>query len=462
MAIEMFLPYENGLDIGVGLNSVNGQILSNAVSFGPPTGPEGGGGQIVTKDMIVVNSFEALKESLGIDVSVSAQYLMFSASEKFSYAKSSSFNHTSSFAIARCVVQNPTLSVNDAALKPDAAEFLTEGNIERFKEIFGDCFVRGMISGGELYVVFQFDSDNQSEQEKVSNKFSASFNAIIVGVQIDTDVEWMNAMTSGSTKLALSQFQQGGQGIDFAIKSDTSSDPAAFIKAIIDLMNNFVGAVSANPVPSSVFVQQYSTLPLPGESDFGDIQLKIDSIQQIAKNHDDLLTLINDLEFITANPDKFDGIPSNDILTNWKNFYADELNTMLAAASACANDVTQCRIIPRNDPDNFALFQNIKRKDAQTVEMVAVPDVVTSLDQISQNNIKASVENAQDQMNLVGLVPIVQNFFVLDKSDLGDCIVQTDPVAGTIVPKNTNVILFKPFMKDVIIVHGPPVHFFLV
>src|SRR5262245_15375463 len=97
------IPWAPGMDYGMGVNLLNGQIAGKGVDPGEIKG--GAGGQIVTYDMMLINTMEELYSSIGISVEVSGSYGLFSADGKFKYSKEAKFNSQSTFLLARCVVQ---------------------------------------------------------------------------------------------------------------------------------------------------------------------------------------------------------------------------------------------------------------------------------------------------------------------------------------------------------------------
>jgi len=437
MAIPDNLPFKGGMSIGVGINSVTGKLVSKGVTFSDPKPSVGDTGQRVFKDMMVVNTFQDLQESLGIDVNASASYGLFSADDKFNYTKNSKYNSKSTYAVARCIVHNPPLSIDDAKLKDEAGNLLTQGNDNEFADVYGDCFVRGIFSGGELYTIFQFDSNDSSEQTSVSNSFSGSVSGLAAGGSLSVDVNTQKAIQNRSTKITLTQIQIGGSGMDFSLnigQALASSDPAtAMIQSISNLMDHFAEIVKGNPVAASVIVQPYTSLLLPKKPNFEDLLLRKTCLDQVAANYQSRLTLLNDLTFISLNPDKFDGLPEDGVLKSWIDFFSNQITNLLKGASSCVDDIKQCVVPALDTPADFSKFSKIVRKNGPA--LVKVPAVV-GMDSAQ----------AQSQIKAAGFTPVVQFEVTSDaKADFSK-ISRTSPTADQLAALGSNVILILPML----------------
>jgi hypothetical protein len=96
----------SGEEIGMGFNSESGLAAGTALEGFTVGDDAAAGGQEVSASITIVNSHEELMSRLGMAFDAQGRYGFFSASAKAEFSESSSYNSTSTFLVARCVVQN--------------------------------------------------------------------------------------------------------------------------------------------------------------------------------------------------------------------------------------------------------------------------------------------------------------------------------------------------------------------
>ncbi len=341
MADSIDIPYANGMDYGMGVNFRDGSIAGLAVDPGAPkAAPTGAGGQTVRYDLNIINTFDDLYKSLGIDVSAGGQYALFKASAKFDYASETKFNSQSTFVVAHCVVENAFAQIENARIVEgsDAYDLLKAGNTTLFQQKYGDGFVRGLQTGGEFFAVISITSSTREEQESIAAKLSAQYGALFAQVSVEFNFnDQMKSQTSKS-EIHVSTYQRGGTGDQTSITSD--------VDAVMKRLAAFPAQVLANPVAYSAQLARYITIPLPAGPNPLDIEAQNQALREYAANQLLIRTKRNDLEFVQLHPDFFVSPPSEDDLNAWQTFFTTEESALLSQASRCSDDATMCPTAP--------------------------------------------------------------------------------------------------------------------
>ena len=354
------IPWVQGMNYGMGVNLLNGDIAGKAVDPGMITGPTLAGGQTVRYNLTIINSFEELYSSIGISVEASGHYGLFSASGKFNYAKESKFNSQSTFLLARCVVENAFTQAEDAQLKTEASKLLEQGKSDIFQQRYGDGFIRGMQTGGEFFAVISITSSNQEEQETIAAKLQAEYGNMFAAVEVDSSVDSKTKSKVSKSERRVSTYQRGGSGDEQILTSD--------IEAVMARLKAFPSQVKANPVPYDVQVANYNTLALPEGPNLLDIQAQKDALADYARIQLKLLSLRNDIEFLQLHSDFFVNPPNSSTLTQWQEFVTDQINQLKRQASKCANNpVGGCDLFAFKLPEGFFMPERKLHSSKQVI-----------------------------------------------------------------------------------------------
>lgn len=339
------IPWARGMNYGIGVNLLNGDIAGKAVDPGEITGA---GGQTTRYNLTLINSFEELYSSIGISVEASGQYGLFNASGKFNYAKESKFNSQATFLLARCVVENAFTQAEDPQIKPEASELLRQGKADVFQQRYGDGFVRGMQTGGEFFAVISVTSSSQEEQKSIAASLQAKYGGLFASAGVDVNLDSSTKSKVSRSELSISTYQRGGTGDEQSLTAD--------VEAVMARLKAFPTQVKNNPVPYDVQVASYNTLALPEGPNPIDIQAQKDALADYARIQLKLLSLRNDIEFLQLHSDFFENPPSSSTLTQWQEFVTDQLNQLQRQASKCAdNPVGGCNLFAFKLPDGFSM-----------------------------------------------------------------------------------------------------------
>src|SRR5215470_4949385 len=146
----------NGEEIGQGFNSDTGLPVGTALDFDLPTGDTS---QDTFSDCTIVTTHEEVMDSIRMSFQADGRYGVVGAgSVKADFAKSTQFNSTSSFVVAKMVVGNLIRRGHNFRIRTgddSPKALLDSGQTDKFKTAFGDSFVRGLYTGGEFYAVIR-------------------------------------------------------------------------------------------------------------------------------------------------------------------------------------------------------------------------------------------------------------------------------------------------------------------
>lgn len=362
------IPYSEGMNYGLGINTLNGSVLGNGVDEGAITEPTNAKGQNVSRNLTKIDTYESIEKTLGISAEANVQYGIFSAEGKFKFTKQCSFNSHSTFLLLHCVVENPFSQCEDAQLKAKAAELLEKADFDSFNDIYGDSFVRGIRTGGEFYAVISITDTTLESQQAVAAALEASF------LGFGSSKGKFNSSEhnkSGKLKIQITSYQAGGSGSE-------ETKPVESIDEAITRSHDFPSIILKNPVPISVQVASYKTLGIKMPSSEM-LEKKRKVLKEISKLKSDYEILINDMNFAVENQDFFQTTHSPKQYKDWAKFFAKELDAIIESASDCLSNIDKCMIpdglhFPEDFDYNYFERRKLTEVTAtKTVEAKAAP-----------------------------------------------------------------------------------------
>jgi hypothetical protein len=327
--------FVNGFTYCVGVDTPSGEAR-NIAATGSPSPVPGAGGDIVAFSMTEVSTVEDLHTALGISASVSGGFGLFSASARFTYANQCTVHSNSVFLVVSVTVTNAFQSIPAPGITADASKLLAAGNDKRFRDEFGDMFVRGIMTGGQFFGVIQVITRDQSDSRDVSASLSASYAGFSASGTFDSS--FSKTVSTHQTKVTC--YREGG---DFVRNGQSGAPVPTQVDAMIDAATSFPRTVRGNAVAYTALLDGYSILPLPNPPNFIDLQQQKDVLTQCAALRDQDLQWINDISYIAQNQDQFINVDPA-ALNNWRNDVSADLNTIAAAASAALNDPAAARV----------------------------------------------------------------------------------------------------------------------
>ena len=154
------------LIVGRGFNSLTLDEKAIGIVDENVIRPMGAAGQIVTYEIRQIEDITELRKSLNVSASASLAGGVGAGSIKGRFISSLNFNSYSLFLFIHVRVANASHALKDYLLTETAINFLKEYGRDAFFETFGDEFVAGYTTGGELIAIVEIR--NQTIQEKMS------------------------------------------------------------------------------------------------------------------------------------------------------------------------------------------------------------------------------------------------------------------------------------------------------
>lgn len=433
--MQQFIPYRPGIELGRGFNTLTGEVRGQAVNGDIKTSENNG--QQVVATATIVDSQEKMLETLNVSVEASMHYGMFSGEASFGYSQQSSVTSHSTYVVAQCRVENAYKSYTDPKLTDDAAKVMTDGGPAAFNDSYGNSFVRGMRSGGELYVIFQLTSSITEEQEKVAASLQIAVQGFIAGGELDVAVEHVNQSMKTLSSTQITFYQRAG--------TDESAAPVTDVKQILERLRAFPKI--ANNAPSGYLAEivDYQVLALPPFDKLG-YQQREEVIVECAKLKLKYQSIRAELELVRTNPQLFEetckkttqgtGTDENykyneADLINANDQYTSVLNYLNRHARKIMNKEIEPNLFVLSDYDKKLsddLLSFVFIKKAPKGERVQVPNVM-NLDK----------KTAEEVLKAQGLNPILRPFYTKDQPF--DVITNQVPSPGEEVPKGTSVVI---------------------
>ncbi len=315
-----------GMDLGAGVD-LGGQLFGDAVVRTPGDEIDHTGGQTEDVFLTLVETQDDQNTALHLSTSVSASYGLFGGSGKFDLSEEMHVHNFSISLVIRATVLNAFRQMRDVQFKPSARTLLENGQDIRFREQFGDMFVRGIQTGGELCAILQIVGHDESDQTSIKAELEAA--GIIGGVAIATKDTFSSAVSKATShrEVKLRHFQVGGN-------PKASIDPDTMIQHAL----NFAAEVKT-PGQAEAFqalLVSYKTLDLPFAPNFVDLENAKETLALLMQKRQDALTRLTSFNFVIGHPDQFIIPPGMSV-----NAIAGRLGTAVAtltsAASRCVN-----------------------------------------------------------------------------------------------------------------------------
>lgn len=329
----------NDETIGMGFNSDSGLALGlpfkleEMIVEADPHAP----GQNVFSTITLVNSHEELMDSLGLSVAAQGRYGFFSADLKAEYAESSSYNSTSTFLIAKVVVENPFKRGRGFKLTEDATALVAPGQEAVFKGAFGDSFVRGLQTGGEFYSVIRITSVSQTTQTELAVSLQAEYQGLVAGGSFQGKFNQANSSATTRSEFNAMMFQRAGTG--------DSISPTTDIAEVLARVKAFPAIVQAAPVAYEIEVATYDTIPVPIPTPFEE-EAFAEALQDASSRRLRYIQTRNDLEFARQHPVFFTDLPDDSVL-------ADAITTYTQLLTAVNRHGIKLSTGRLNPPDMF-------------------------------------------------------------------------------------------------------------
>lgn len=420
--MERFIPARPGIDIGSGFNTLTGEVRGNAVAGNITMATNTG--QIVTSKAQVVETQEQMMESLDVSVDTGGHYVLFSADGRFGLAQQSGFTSQSTYVVAKCVVENAFRSLQLPTLLPEAAKRMKENGPEDFKNGYGDCFVRGMRTGGELYAVFQLTARSTEEQKNVAVSIQAELQGLLASASVSSSVEHLQKSSSRVSQMSVMFYQRAGRG--------TSIAPVTTPQEIMTRLKEFPAIAGADPTGYLAQIVDYGVLTLPSFDMLG-YQQRMEALEDYARLKMKYLGIRSEIDLARRNPDLFESSLPDGELGKLYDLYTRAVNALNRhARKVAAREIEPALFDPgAYDKELADLPYVVFRKKAPDSDIVQAP-----------NCQGMPVEEAKKLLRTLGLNPTSNASAVTKESMLPLNVVTSQaPGYGEMLPKGSSVVL---------------------
>ena len=384
----------------------------------------GTGGQTVKFTVHKTEKVEDLETSLGLSVDADASFSMFGGSDKFDFVQQAKFQSYSLFFAVSIDVMNQETHLIGEELTSTAAGLLAQGQGDRFRQEFGDFYMKGLQAGGQYFAVVEIITVDQTDQTNISNQLDGAGFFGSGGADFSTSFNSNFQKATQNRSLNISALQTGGAG-GGATQAVTPGE-------MLTKAAKFPEEVQTNPVPYRAEFQDYQALNVPPPPNQVQIQAAKDVLAQYASKRAALLQAQNDIDFIQGQPDQF--VKPGDNLDNvtlnaLSKQIADALNTITQSASKCMNDITSCQFTAPDMPDLSKLPQRLISNST----IIEVPNDIIGK---PFDDVAASPTFAPQ----IGVLKITKHdVVVLFNSGNVGRIMDANPAPGSKVPPGTTV-----------------------
>lgn len=360
-------------EIGMGFNSESGLAVGTALDSFAVQPDASAPGQEVCASISIVSSHEELMTKLGMSFDAQGRYGLASASAKVEFSESSTYNSTSTFLVARCIVRNPFRRGKNFRLTQTAKDLLQALRFDEFRKAFGDSFVRGLQTGGEFYSVIRITSVSSTTQTELAVALQAAFNGLMAAVEFKGRFETANLNATTKSEFIASMFQRAGSGIE--------SSPTVEISEVLARYKSFPAIARSSAFPYETELAAYETLPLPvptpeEQEDF------LFALRDARAKKLHYIQTKNDLEFARTNPTLLEAAVTSDVLSNAIGVYT----TLLNAVMDHAKQLSQGQMVPPRLFDPAALSPPIVEPAPIPVRRVTPPGQIRLPDLVGLDN----------------------------------------------------------------------------
>lgn len=348
MSIERTVPFRDGMELGLGMDDLTGQVGSlDAVSYTESGSPAADSGMEATYDTSLINSAEQLYSQLNVDVAAEGRYGLFSGEGKFAFAENSRFSSTATFLVARARVQTAFVRVKNPVPVPDAQALVRDGKQDKFRQRYGDLFIRGIKSGGEFVAVLSITSSVKSEERELAVSLKASFDGVVAGGSVDSSVHSRQEELRSRSDVRVSIYQRGGSG-----------DEISYVGTVDEVMarlKGFAKSVQEHPKAYTVQAASYDTLVFDDEPNWFDLARAREVLEDAMRKRVVLQTARNDVEAVLTHPSYFLAPPPAAVLNAWSSTITDTLNRLDDHISKVVDSISEAEFFSLTLPEGFAV-----------------------------------------------------------------------------------------------------------
>jgi hypothetical protein len=314
-----------------GFDSIAGEVKGTAVTGEVPQ--EFIGGTVSNFAWSRVESVEDFLKTLDISASIDLQMSFGKGGAKAKFASSLKMHDYSLYSVASLTVKKGTRQIDNPTLKSSAASLLLQDG-EQFRKTFGDTYLAGITSGGEIVAFLEIQTSSRSEFQEASaaihgsdvsgaNNGEASFRTVLNRIK-------------STFQMNVRILQRGGGDL---LPSIT---PEELLKTVFDFPSKLN---SDNTFEYIATFQSYNILERPAGANPIDIQHQQDVIERLGLKRIQYLHALASVEFVLNNPDQFES-PDINALKAHRDEMQSAIDAVAQAASTCFSNSATCTIPP--------------------------------------------------------------------------------------------------------------------
>jgi len=415
MTGQVMVPYVRGYDYGIGVLFASGSPMGMAVS-GTPTSVQGGGGGIGDFNFQQIQNSRDLEEQLGISADAGAAVGLFSASDQFAYVKACKLQTYSLALLIWCKKSFSYQQFDEPKINDTASP--TVGNPTLFFQRYGDCFVRGISTGGQFFGLIRIDCKNEQTRTSVENALSGSYGPFSADVQL----KLQDAINTSFATTDVHVHVEGGD-IGPNLPQDTKS-----LLAAADLWNQ---SVEAKAVPYQVGLAPYIIADGPNPPSEFDFEHQREVLQRCVQLRSTQTDLINQVDFVLdpKHIDDFESFDANS-LNSVRADLADDLDIITAAADYALSNANDAL-----EPESYA-----RQKRGRTNFPTLLPAMPKLKPGVGKPVPNITGMNWNDAETLVHSEGLVYRLLGLAGPGDGGPVYTQRPAAGVYVPPGSRVI----------------------
>jgi hypothetical protein len=296
---QIYLP---GMALGAGINSTNGAVKGDAVVRTQPESEALNPSQKLVLSLKKMETTEDLEHALGLSISAEGRYGMVSGSAQFNFSNEQHVN-TYSLSVALCVdAINSFVRMRDVQLKPGAVNRLV-ADPAAFFDGFGDSFVVGLQTGGQLVCVFQIQTRSENERQNISASLDISAQGLVASGSVSAEMQnKLNKLTQ----------QHSSNTTIFRVGGNPATPLPDRVDTAIAYALSFGSEVTQFGAPIRVLLQSYRAADnFPMERPFVVPQAdQIANLQDWLRRRRDAIQLSNQIYYVLGHQEQFPGIAS--------------------------------------------------------------------------------------------------------------------------------------------------------
>lgn len=363
---QVIVPWTKGYNYGVGAMLSSGSPMGKVVD-GTPNAVTGAGGSTVSFQVQRIDETEDLEKSLGIDVEASYGSGAFGGvSARFNFAQKSKVNTSCIFMTVTAGIELAFKSLDSPQLTQAAKDTVDRSDV--FESRYGDMFVRGVARGGLFVGLLRIETMNSSESTDMAAKLEGSYG--LFSAQAETKFRELQQKFSSSVYIDM--YHEGGPA---DLKINNFQDPMELIRNANTFLESFAQRPDEVAVPYYVTLAPIAIAEGAMPANEAEIQRAQDVIVNCAKRRSVLMDLLNLMEYIADNPDKYD-------FTNGANI--EEIKKVSSNAQMDLELIADCASAAMNNRASAMLPVPFAQANGREFPLAAMPTVLPIPKQIEE------------------------------------------------------------------------------